>query len=135
LLVASGLFTLWLTFLDPERARPKAVGGDLAGASAGAALGIGVGVIQGLPFRKYIPISPRVAGGASSGSACATQFPMPLDELASTVLPQFNGMFELYWGGNFFKTHVEYLGVLVVILAILGLGTARRRGLLLGFGI
>lgn len=135
LLVASGLFTLWLTFLDPERARPKAVVGDLAGASVGAALGIGIGMIQGLPFLKYIPISPRAEGSASSGWEYATSYAMPLDELASTVLPQFNGIFELYWGSNFFKTHVEYLGILVVILAILGLGTAKRRGLLLGLGI
>lgn len=135
LLVASGLFTLWLTFLDPERARPKAVVGDLAGASVGAALGIGIGMIQGFPFLKYIPFSPRTEGSVSSGWDYATSFAMPLDELASTILPQFNGTFDLYWGGNFFKTHVEYLGVLVVILAILGLGTAKRRGLLLGFGI
>ncbi len=135
LLVASALFTLWLVFLDPERTRPKAVAGDLAGASAGAALGIGIGMIQGFPFLKYIPFSPRTEGSASSGWEYATSFAMPLDEIASTILPQFNGIFELYWGGNFFKTHVEYLGVLVVILAILGLGTAKRRGLLLGFGI
>lgn len=135
LLVASALFTLWLTFLDPERERPKAPVADLGGSALGAALGIGIGMIQGIPFLKYIPISPRTEGSASSGWEYATSFALPLDELASTVMPQFNGVFELYWGGNFFKTHVEYLGVLVVVLAVLGLGTARRRGLLLGFGI
>ncbi len=135
LLVASGLFTLWLTFWDVERPRPRAVVPDLGGAALGAALGVGIGMIQGLPFLKYIPFSPRTEGSASSGWDYATSFALPLDELASTVLPQFNGIFELYWGGNFFKTHVEYLGVLVLILAILGLGTAKRRGLLLGFGI
>src|SRR5690606_27400178 len=78
---------------------------------------------------------PRAEGSASSGWEYATSYAMPLDELASTVLPHFNGIFELYWGSNFFKTHVEYLGVLVVILAILGLGAAKRRGLLLGLGV
>lgn len=135
LLVASGLLALWLTFGDPERSRPRALVQDLGGAAVGAGLGIGIGMIQGLPFLKYLPYSPRVDGGASSGWDYATQFAMPIDELASTILPQFNGMFELYWGSNFFKTHVEYLGILVVILAILGLGAAKRRGLLLGFGI
>lgn len=134
LLVGSGLLTLWLTFGDKERSRPRTLIRDLGGAGVGAALGIGIGMIQGMPFLKYLPFSPRVEGGASSGWEYATQFAMPLDELASTILPQFNGMFELYWGSNFFKTHVEYLGVLIVILAILGLSLARRRGLLLGFG-
>jgi hypothetical protein len=134
LLVASALLTLWLTFGDRERSRPRTLVRDLGGAGVGAALGIGIGMIQGMPFLKYLPFSPRVEGGASSGWEYATQFAMPLDELASTILPQFNGMFELYWGSNFFKTHVEYLGVLIVILAILGLSLARRRGLLLGFG-
>lgn len=135
LLVASGVFALWLTFGDPERPRPRRPVADLVGASAGAALGIGIGMIQGLPFLKYVPFSPRVEGGDSSGWEYATSYAMPIEELASTFLPQFNGLFEFYWGGNFFKTHGEYLGVLVLVLAILGLGLAKRRGLLLGFGL
>lgn len=135
LLVASGLFTLWLTFWDAERARPRKPLADLGLAALGVACGVGIGMIQGLPFLKYVPYSPRVEGGVSSGWDYATQYAMPVEEVMTTILPQFNGMLDHYWGGNFFKTHTEYLGALVVILAILGLGVARKRGLLLGFGL
>jgi hypothetical protein len=134
LLVACGLWALWLTFLDPERDRGRAPVADLAGALGGVLLGVGIGMIQGLPFLKYIPYSPRTAGSASSGWDYATSYAMPLDELPSTVLPQFNGLFEHYWGSNFFKTNSEYLGALVLILAILGFREARRRGLALSLG-
>jgi hypothetical protein len=53
---------------------------------------------------------------------------MPLDELAGTFMPQFNGMFETYWGSNFFKTNSEYLGVIILVLAALGIAAARSRG-------
>lgn len=135
LLVASGLFTLWLTFWDAERVRPKRPIADLGLAAVAVACGVGIGMIQGLPFLKYIPYSPRVEGGISSGWDYATQYAMPVEEVMTTILPQFNGMLDHYWGGNLFKTHTEYLGALVIILAILGLGVARKRGLLLGFGI
>lgn len=135
LLVACGLFTLWLVFADRERTRPKAVVPDLALAALAAALGIGIGMIQGLPFLEYVPYSPRVDGGDSSGWEYATSYAMPINELWSTILPQFNGVFEQYWGDNFFKTHGEYLGALIVPFAVAGLAPARRRGLLLGFGI
>ncbi len=135
LLVACGLFAVWLTFFDRERSRARTPVADLGLASVAVALGIGIGMIQGLPFLKYIPYSPRVEGGDSSGWEYATSYAMPIEELMSTVLPQFNGLFEFYWGQNFFKTHNEYLGAIVVVLAILGLGVAKRRGLLLGFGM
>jgi hypothetical protein len=135
LLVASGLFTLWLTFWDKERERPKAAVADMGLAALSVGLGVGIGMIQGLPFLKYIPFSPRVEGGMSSGWEYATSYAMPVEELMTTVLPQFNGVMENYWGGNFFKSHTEYVGVLVIMLAILGLGAAKRRGLLLGFGM
>ncbi len=135
LLVASGLWTLWLVFLDPERVVAKSPVRDLALAAVGVALGVGIGMIQGLPFLKYIPYSPRVDGGASSGWEYATQYAMPVEEIMTTVLPQFNGVSEHYWGGNFFKSHTEYLGAIIVVLAVLGVGAARRRGLLTGFGM
>lgn len=135
LLVASGLFTLWLTFWDPERERPRAPVPDMGLAALSVALGVGIGMIQGLPFLKYVPFSPRADGGASSGWDYATQFAMPVEELMTTILPQFNGMMDGYWGSNFFKSHTEYVGAIVIVLAILGLGAAKRRGLLLGFGM
>jgi hypothetical protein len=135
LLVASGLFTLWLVFLDTEREKPRAAVKELGSSLVAVSLGIGIGMIQGLPFLKYLPYSPRVDGGASSGWEYATSYALPVEELMSTVLPQFNGIAEFYWGSNFFKTHVEYLGVATLVLAIIGIGYARKRGLLLGFGV
>ena len=51
---------------------------------------------------------------------------MPPEELFTTVLPQFNGVLENYWGRNFFKLHTEYLGAVVVVLAALGLRDRAR---------
>src|SRR5690606_38731989 len=135
LLVALGIWALWLALGDRERSFPKSPVHDLAASLGAVILGIGIGMIQGLPFLKYIPYSPRTEGSASSGWDYATSFAMPLDEIASTIMPQFNGMFETYWGANFFKTHVEYLGIIVLVLAIVGIKAVRQRGLLLPLGI
>ncbi len=134
LLVALGIWALWLALADPERQRARSPVADLAASFGAVLLGIGIGMIQGLPFLKYIPYSPRTEGSASSGWDYATQFAMPIDELASTVIPEFNGIFETYWGSNYFKTHVEYLGVIILVLAVLGIALARRRGLFLSLG-
>ncbi len=127
LLVAAGLWTLYLVFLDPERPaglnRPAAIGL----AFGAVLLGLAVAAIQVLPFLSYIPFSPRAAGGPSGGWAYATGFSLPPEELVTTVLPQFNGILEHYWGRNFFKLHTEYLGALVVVLAVLGIGDRSRR--------
>ena len=132
LLVACGLWTLWLTFFDGERERPRSPVRDMSLSIAGVVLGIGIGMIQGLPFLKYVPYSPRAEGSASSGWDYATSYALPIEELAGTVLPQFNGMLDHYWGGNYFKSHSEYLGAIIVMLAIVGFGVARRRKLLAG---
>ena len=44
-------------------------------------------------------------------------------------------MLESYWGRNFFKLHTEYLGALVVVLAVLGLGDRARRQLIRALGV
>jgi hypothetical protein len=54
---------------------------------------------------------------------------MPPEELLNVLWPTFSGMLENYWGRNFFKLHSEYLGVVPLILATLGLGSAPRRRL------
>ncbi|MGH7606993.1 MAG: hypothetical protein ACREME_06605, partial [Gemmatimonadales bacterium] len=121
LLLASGLFALYLAFLDPERAaRPLAVR-RLAGALGAVILGAVTASIQVLPFLEYIPYSSRATGGESSGWAHATSWAMPPEELLNTLLPQFSGLRDLYSGRNFFKHHTEYLGVGTLILASIGL--------------
>ena len=127
LLVACALWTLYLVFFDPERPAglrwPKA----LASAFAAVLLGLAIAAIQVLPFLQYIPYSPRGAGGPSGGWDYAVLFSMPPEELMTTVLPQFNGVLEQYWGRNFFKLHTEYLGAIVVALAAMGVGDRTRR--------
>src|SRR5919107_5780824 len=59
---------------------------------------------------------------------------MPPEEIVTTVLPQFNGVLEHYWGRNFFKLHTEYLGAVVLVLATLGIAHPGRRKTVRAFG-
>jgi len=128
-LVAAALWTLYLVFLDPDRPRDRHWAIPLLLASGAVVLGLAIAAIQILPFLAYIPYSPRAAGGPSGGWEYATGFSMPPIEIMTTVLPQFNGVLENYWGTNFFKSHTEYIGPVVMVLAILGLGDRSRRRL------
>ncbi|MGH7631614.1 MAG: hypothetical protein ACREOF_19940 [Gemmatimonadales bacterium] len=134
LLVAAALWTLWLALLDPERPRDRRPLVPIALALGAVVLGVAIAAIQVIPFLEYIPYSPRAAGGPSGGWEYATAFSMPPEELLTTVLPQFNGVLDGYWGRNFFKLHTEYLGATVVLLAALGWGDRARRPLLVATG-
>lgn len=131
LLVAAGIWTLYLALLDPDRPRDRPWFVPVAAAAGSVALGLGIAAIQVIPFLAYIPFSPRAAGGPSGGWEYATSFSLPPEELVTAVLPQFNGVLEHYWGRNFFKLHTEYLGAVVVVLAALAWGDRRRRPLVL----
>lgn len=134
LLVACGLWTLWLVFLDPERPRDRTPILPLGLAAVAVGLGLGIAAIQLLPIFSHIPFTPRAEGGDSAGWDYAVSYSFHIKEFLTVVLPQFNGVLEHYWGENAMKSHTEYLGVVVVILAAIGLGPARRRGLLSGLG-
>jgi hypothetical protein len=127
LLVAGAVWTLYLVFFDPERPGGLSWPRELGLAFGAVLLGLAISAIQVLPFLQYIPYSPRAVGGPSGGWDYATLFSMPPEELVTTVLPQFNGVLDHYWGRNVFKLHTEYLGAIVVVLAVLGLGDRRRR--------
>ncbi len=136
LLIAAGLWTLYLVFLDPDRpARSSAsTAGALGLAALAVALGVGMYTIQLLPALEYLPFSPRGAGGPSAGYEYATGFSMPPEEIMSTILPQFNGVIEAYWGRNGLKLHTEYLGAIVLVLAGVGVMSSGRRSLKLALG-
>jgi hypothetical protein len=134
LLVACGVWTLWLALWDPGRPdhlrRRGPAWGAIALSFGAVLLGLGIAAIQIVPFLAYIPYSPRGAGGPSTGWEYATAFSMPPEEIVTTILPQFNGVLEAYWGRNFFKLHTEFLGAAVLLLAGLAWGDRARRPLL-----
>jgi hypothetical protein len=134
LMIASGILTLWLVFVDPERPRGRSPLVPLALALVAVLVGVGISLVEVLPVLHSIPYTPRGAGGGSVGYAYATSWAMPPAELMTAILPQFNGMLDNYWGTNSFKDHTEYVGALVILLAVLGFGAVRRRGLLSAFG-
>lgn len=138
MLVACGLWTLWLALADPERPEGIRWPWVVAAAFGAVVLGLGLSALQAIPFLEYIKWSPRAVEGTSRGWDYATNFSLPLEELLSTILPRFNGVLRDYWGQNPLKLHTEYLGVPVLISATLAFGTTRYRKLVyafLGIGI
>lgn len=132
LLIAAGLWTLYLVFRDPERPAGLRWPAALGFSTVAVVVGVGIGAVFVLPFLSYFPFSPRVVGESATSWEYATGYGLPLAELVGTVLPQFNGFGpEAYWGNNFFKAHSEYLGAMVVVLAALGIAAWRRQRALL----
>jgi hypothetical protein len=125
-LIAAGIFALYLAFFDPDRDQSRSQATVLLFALGAVLLGAGIAAVQILPVYHYLPFSTRAVGHSASSYAYATAYALPPAELIGTILPQFNGIGGYYWGENFFKLHTEYLGAVVVALAILGL-LARRR--------
>ncbi len=136
LLLASGLFALYLAFADPARPASRSTTVlRLAVAAAAVLLGFGLAAVQLWPFFAYLPFSPRSVAGTSSGWAYATSWSMPPEELLNVILPRFSGAVETYWGRNPIKLHSEYLGVVPLMLATLGLFGSRRPLLARAFGV
>ncbi|HEX6537075.1 MAG TPA: hypothetical protein VF041_21000 [Gemmatimonadaceae bacterium] len=127
MLLVSGAFALWLAFGGGEGGHPPR---DVALRRLGIALvavviGILMGAVQYLPVLHYVPWSPRASG--LKGWDFATSYSFPPEELINTVVPQFTGMLDGYWGRNNIHLHSEYLGVVVLALAVLGFGCLRRK--------
>ena len=135
MLVGSGLFTLWLVFLDPERPRNQSPVVPLLMVALAVIVGLGIAAVELLPVQHMVAYTPRAIGGDSGGYTYASSWGMAPIELMTAILPQFNGMLDHYWGSNPVKDHTEYVGALIVTLMILGIPAARRRGLLLPFGV
>ncbi|HKI95331.1 MAG TPA: hypothetical protein VJ992_08580 [Gemmatimonadales bacterium] len=135
MLVASGLFALYLAFGERDD-RTRAERWSALGLALVAVLvGFGIGMIQIYPFIKYTPFSPR-GGGASHGYAWATSYAIPWVHVPGLVLSRFVGSTEAgtYWGPNPIKLHSEYLGLPVIALALLGLRDPKRRRLIYWIG-
>lgn len=135
LLVALGLWTLYLTFWDDARPRDVSPWVPLGGALAALIVGIGISSLQIIPFLDYIKYSPRSDGGTDTGWAFATTFAFPPREIFTLLLPQFNGILDHYWGQNPLKFHTEYMGAVPLMLAAVGLGDRMRRRLVIAFSV
>jgi hypothetical protein len=128
-LIFAGLFALYLAFWAEER--PEAPGWrwlSLALALAAVVLGFGVGMIQLWPFREYMPLAARYAG--AQGWDYATSYAMPWSHVVEWLVPAFSGARETYWAENPLKLHTEYLGAATLVLATVGIASAKRRRLL-----
>ena len=131
LLIVALLWGLWLLFLSPERPASDRRLKVVLGALGAVALGFGLYMIQALPFIQYIPFSPRAEGGTSGDWTYATSYSFSPSELWSTFYPEFNGIQQGYWGVNFFKTHTEFIGLIPLGLAWLGIRDRNRRPVVL----
>ncbi len=88
-------------------------------ALAAVVIGGAIGAIQYLPVMEYVPWSPRSGG---KGYEYATSYSLPIEETINFYLPQFSGILDKYWGRNGIHFHSEYLGVVALVLAGLGIG-------------
>jgi hypothetical protein len=128
MLIAAGLFTLYLTFWDERRPDASRRWVPLVLGLAAVVLGVAASMIQLLPFIHYMRYGARAAG--AQGWAYATAYSMPPADILDWLISDFTGVLQRYWGENFFKLHSEYVGAAVLALAALGIGNARRRRLL-----
>ena len=136
MLVAAGVFALYLTFGEEtdEAMKPRLL--RLAGSLGAIFVGFGIGTIQMLPFYYYIPFSPR--SESIGGWQHATSYAIPWEHVPEFFLSRFAGEGTMngttYWGGNGVKFHSEYLGLPVIALAVLGLAGVGHRRLKLWLG-
>jgi hypothetical protein len=133
-LVASGLFALYLAFGEPEGLSSRDRWLAMLGAAGAVVLGFGISMIQVLPFFHNIAYSPR-AGAATY--EYSSSFGLPWSHVPELLLSGFAGHYETYWGPNIIKFHSEYLGLPIIALAAVGVGTPRRKlaWWMLGIGV
>ncbi len=84
----------------------------------------------GLVSIRYLPIFSDFGwgsrGGLERGYAFATSWSVPTSELLDLLTPHFSGLLNNYWGENYFKLHTEYLGILPLLLALIGIAVKRK---------
>jgi hypothetical protein len=122
-LSAYALFALWIRYREAGSLRPVlSTAGLYALAFLIAAL---VGAVQLWPTAGLLDMAVRGVPG-QEGYAFASSWALPPQELSALLLPDLVGSLDLYWGTNPFKLHTEYLGVLPILLAAIGLLSSRR---------
>ena len=101
----------------------------------GVSLGIGyyMASIVLMPMSEYLPYSIRGVGTSGSGGGLsydyATSWSFDWWEIFTFIIPGFSGFGgNTYWGDMPFTSYPHYLGIPVVILAIIALCTKKDRG-------
>jgi hypothetical protein len=115
LLMGTGVFGLFAAFgIDGHAERPVAIR-RLAVALGAVLLGFAISAIQYVPVMQYTPFSPRAGG---KDYAFATSFSFPPVEIINTLIPEFTGILDKYWGPNRIHHHSEYIGAAVWVLVV-----------------
>jgi uncharacterized membrane protein YfhO len=121
LLAATLLYAVFLlVFKVKEKRRPAIIGKVAVGFTVMILIGFLLAAVLYVPFYSYIPYSPR-GGTEGRGYEFATSWSMPPEEIINTLVPEFSGILDNYWGRNYFKLHSEYIGVLPILLCALAL--------------
>lgn len=105
--------------------RPLTDGAWLAGAFI---IGLGVAALLLLSVYEYTPFSARASGDPATAYDFATQWSLHPAEMLSFVIPSFMGFGgQTYWGFMPFTHCPNYIGVVVLILAVSALVLRRGR--------
>ncbi len=116
MLLGAGVFALYIAFGLGADSPPRAVAiRRLAYALGAIALGFAISAVQYLPVMEYTPFSPRAGG---KGYAWSTTYSFPPVEFFNTLIPEFTGVLDKYWGPNGIHFHSEYVGAAVWLLAV-----------------
>ncbi len=121
-----------VALIAERKSGPRAVALRLGGGLAALAVALSVGAVTLLPMYRYLhEESPRAGPGL--GYEKAASYSLHAEELVNFIVPDFSGVDDTYWGRNPLKHNSEYVGVVVLGLAVAALialrGDRRRIGL------
>ncbi len=117
----AGLYILILLIRKPKEVIGEKIK-PLLFIFAGLLIGLGMAMSIYLPATEYTPYSIRGAGaGGGTGIEYATQWSFSFQEMSTFILPSALGFGSpTYWGGMPFTDYPNYMGILVIILAVFG---------------
>ena len=121
----------WISLHRAERDIRKSLRRGFWAAGA-VCIGLSIGAMGTFPAFLYTKSESRRAGdtGEGLGVAFAQSWSLHPEEMASLVVPEFvhfdNHQQRSYWGRNAFKLNSEYIGIIVLFLALLSLPGVRR---------
>lgn len=126
-----GLYALYVSVLDLYDKKPVSSLLKACGLFAGAVVVAGaMAAVLVLPMQEYTQFSARnlSVGGSNVNVPFATSWSFPPIETLTFIIPSFAGFGgDTYWGEMPFTDFPNYLGVVVVLLAVLGLVLQRNR--------